>query len=66
MNETPHLVERVPEAIHRLLTEILTESAARNLSGEASVHVIRATTLHERDKVRADLTITLELNCSNK
>jgi hypothetical protein len=66
MPESLHLVDRVPEVIHRLLTEVLTECVSRSINGEEVVHVSKSVTLHERERVHADLTITFELTVSDK
>jgi hypothetical protein len=61
-----HLVSRVPEVVHRLLGELLSETVIKSLRGAKTVSAKRVTTLHENtDAVHAHLTITLELEVSD-
>lgn len=64
---TDHLVTRVPEAVHRLLGQMLAECVARSVQGEASVETNRTLTLYENTaEVNAELTINLVLKVSDR
>lgn len=64
---TEHLVNRVPEAVHRLLGQLLFECTTRSMQGEAVVAAERTVTLYENTpQVSAELTITLTLKASDK
>lgn len=64
---TDHLVSRVPEAIHRLLGEMLAECITRSIQGEAMVKTNRTLTLYENTTdINAALTISLTLEVNDK
>lgn len=64
---TDHLVSRVPEAVHRLLGQILAECVSRSIQGESVVQTSRTLILHESTaEVDAELTITLSLKAADK
>jgi hypothetical protein len=63
---TEHLVNRVPEAVRRLLIELLSECVTASLGGAQAVNAKRVLTLYENNEdVRASLTITMDLNVSD-
>jgi hypothetical protein len=60
-----HLVNRVPEAVHRLMCEILSDGVIAGISGAQSYETRRTLTLHQSDStIKAELTITLDLKVS--
>jgi hypothetical protein len=61
-----HLVSRVPEAVRRLLIELLSECVITSLDGAQTVNAECVITLYESNKdIRASLTITMDLNVSD-
>lgn len=65
--DTNHLVSRVPEAVHRLLGQVLAECVTRSIQGESVVEAGRTLTLYENTaEVDAELTITLSLKAADK
>lgn len=63
-----HLVERVHDAVHRLLVEMLAESVGQSLQGAEKVDLTRTVILYETNdpRVRAELAITLALKVSDR
>jgi hypothetical protein len=60
-----HLVNRVPEALHRMMSEVLADGVMAGLRGAESYESSRTITLHQNDNtIKAEITITLDLKVS--